>query len=231
MRMYAVSLGLLLGSMALVVWSQSPATNADSFSSQEWAVVKTLSPLPALPVDTTNKYRDSAAAALLGQKLFFEPRLAGPIQAGTPAEGQLGAIGETGKIACRNCHMPESKWLFDIRSNNGGPIPNATALGSNWMTRNVSSIVNTVFYVHPRTGAHWREMVSPTPSGSTRKASLRARLCRMGRAYNSRTSSSSTTARNTIKRFPSGRSMRVSRTTIDFQPPVHHTPMLRIGTV
>jgi cytochrome c peroxidase len=53
--------------------------------------------------------------------------------------------------------MPESKWLFDIRSNNGGPIPNATALGSAWMTRNVSSIVNTVFYVHPESHAHWRE--------------------------------------------------------------------------
>lgn len=127
------------------------------FSSQEWAVIKTLSPLPQLPVDKTNKYRDSAAAALLGQKLFFEPRLSGPIQVGTPAQGQLGAIGEKGKIACRNCHMPESKWLFDIRSNNGGPIPNATALGSAWMTRNVSSVVNTVFYINAKTGAHWRE--------------------------------------------------------------------------
>jgi hypothetical protein len=53
--------------------------------------------------------------------------------------------------------MPESVWLFDIRSNNGGPIPNATALGLSWMTRNVSSIVNTVFYIHPRSGGHWRE--------------------------------------------------------------------------
>jgi cytochrome c peroxidase len=53
--------------------------------------------------------------------------------------------------------MPESKWLFDIRSNNHGPIPNATALGSLWMTRNVSSVVNTVFYVQPRSQAHWRE--------------------------------------------------------------------------
>jgi cytochrome c peroxidase len=128
-----------------------------SFSVQERAVINTLSPLPDLPVDTTNTYRNLPAAALIGQKLFFEPRLSGPIQTGTPEEGQLGAIGETGKIACRNCHMPESQWLFDIRSNNGGPIPNATALGSAWMTRNVSSVVNTVFYVHARSGAHWRE--------------------------------------------------------------------------
>jgi cytochrome c peroxidase len=152
--------GLFLGSLPFVVSGQPPDADgkgSDTFTRREWAILHTLSPLPALPVDTTDKYRDSPAAALLGQKLFFEPRLSGPIQTGTPQEGQLGAIGEAGKIACRNCHMPESKWLFDIRSNNGGAIPNATALGSLWMTRNVSSIVNTVFYVHPGSGAHWRE--------------------------------------------------------------------------
>jgi len=137
--------------------SIASANKSDDFSPQEWSIIKSLSPLPALPVDTTNKYRDSAAAARLGQKLFFDPRIAGPIQTGTPAQGQLGAIGEAGKIACRNCHMPESKWLFDIRSKTGGPIPNATALGSQWMTRNVSSVVNTVFYIRPGSGAHWRE--------------------------------------------------------------------------
>src|SRR5215467_11148876 len=154
MRKSLFVLGLGAAAAVWVVWGQG---GHDGFSPSDWAKIKTLSPLPALPVDTTNKYRDSAAAALLGQRLFFEPRLSGPIQTGTPAQGQLGAIGETGKIACRNCHMPESGWLFDIRSNNGGPIPNATALGSLWMTRNVSSVVNTVFYVNPESGAHWRE--------------------------------------------------------------------------
>jgi cytochrome c peroxidase len=140
--------------LALAATSCGPAVE---FSRGEWKVVKSLSPLPDLPADPTNRYADSQAAARLGQKLFFDPRLSGAIQAGTAAEGQLGAIGERNKIACRNCHMPESKWLFDIRSKNGGPIPNATALGANWMPRNTSSVVNTVFYVHARTGAHWRE--------------------------------------------------------------------------
>ena len=150
-----ISLGLLAFLCAAPACSQKnpgpSAPDSQVFSAEEWAVVKALSPLPALPVDTTNKYRDSPAAALLGQKLFFDPRLSGPIQAGTPQEGQLGAVGDAGKIACRNCHMPESKWLFDTRSK-----PNATALGSQWMTRNASSVVNTVFYVHG-SGAHWRE--------------------------------------------------------------------------
>jgi cytochrome c peroxidase len=174
MKRFILCLGLALAvvTFAIVTGHFDPAVNAkqngaestekenstgEGFSRQEWTVIKSLSPLPALPADRTNKYRDSPAAALLGQKLFFEPRLSGPIQTGTPQQGQLGAIGETGKIACRNCHMPESKWLYDIRSNNGGAIPNATALGSSWMTRNVSSVVNTVFYVNAASGAHWRE--------------------------------------------------------------------------
>ena len=157
MRIKIRHLAILIAPAAIAVSGQSLSpSKLDGFTSSEWATLHALSPLPALPVDTTNKYRDSPAAALLGQKLFFEPRLSGPIQAGSKKEGQLGAIGEKGKIACRNCHMPESKWLFDTRSNNGGPIPNATALGSAWMTRNVSSVVNTVFYVN-KSGAHWRE--------------------------------------------------------------------------
>lgn len=135
------------------------AEEAVSFSAAELALVATLSPLPAPPVDTTNKYADSPAAATLGHKLFFDKRIAGPIQQGTLAEGQLGAIGDTEKIACSDCHNPESGWLFDVRSNNGGPVPNATALGSAWMTRNVSSLVNTVFYVQGSgpDAPHWRE--------------------------------------------------------------------------
>src|SRR5262245_21956149 len=153
MRRFLVPAGLAL--LAACTWRSGRAS--DPFSAAEWAVIRTLSPLPPLPVDTTNRYRDLPAAARLGQKLFFDPRLSGPIQEGTPAEGQLGAIGESGRIACRDCHRPESIWLFDTRSNNGGAIPNATSLGSKWMPRNASSIVNSVFYVNARTAAHWRE--------------------------------------------------------------------------
>lgn len=164
------SLLLALGGAALAPGCSSAQSDAeriadaqealkDGFSAAEWATLKTLSPLPDLPVDTTNKYADSPAAAKLGQMLFFDKRIAGPIQAGTLAEGQLGNVGDTQKIACADCHMPASGWLFDVRSNNGGPIPNATALGSAWMTRNVSSLVNTAFYVQGsgRSAPHWRE--------------------------------------------------------------------------
>jgi len=180
--------GYLAAGAAIQEHAGKSKPDTADFSPEEWAIIKMLSPLPALPIDTTNKYRDSPAAALLGQKLFFEPRIAGPIQTGTPKDGQLGAIGEAGKIACSNCHMPESKWLFDIRSNNGGAIPNATALGSNWMTRNVSSVVNTVFMcirVRARTGA--RMTASLTLNGLTHKANPKVRRFRMAAGCNWRT--------------------------------------------
>jgi len=47
---------------------QSAGADIANFSQQEWAIIKTLSPLPALPVDKTNKHRDSPAAALLGAR-------------------------------------------------------------------------------------------------------------------------------------------------------------------
>jgi len=166
-RLGAVALGVLCASLNACgavapdesVGTTQEAEAPDDFTGAEWSKIQTMSPIPDLPVDTTNKYADSAAAAALGQALFFDPRISGPIQDGTPAEGQLGAIGEKYKIACSNCHMPTSGWLFDIRSNNGGPIPNATALGSAWMSRNVSSLVNTAFYVQGsgRSAPHWRE--------------------------------------------------------------------------
>ncbi len=102
MRRSTLCFGLLLGSLPFVAWGQSPDADgkaSENFTRQDWAILHTLSPLPDLPVDTTDKYRDSPAAALLGQKLFFEPRLSGPIQTGTPQEGQFTFV----MVCCDRC--------------------------------------------------------------------------------------------------------------------------------
>lgn len=54
MQRYALCIGLL-GCGASLAWSQSTGSSAvvDGFSDQEWTVINTLSPLPALPVDLT----------------------------------------------------------------------------------------------------------------------------------------------------------------------------------
>ncbi|HKQ71310.1 MAG TPA: cytochrome c peroxidase [Polyangiaceae bacterium] len=145
--------------------SAAPATSEDlgeanealqvHFSASEWSTLKTLSPVPdRLPIDTTNKYADSPRAARLGQQIFFEKRLSGPIL----VPSSLGNAGESNKVSCASCHMPSTRFLYDVRSDNGGPIPNATALGTGWFIRNVSTLVNTVFYVNGkgRSGKHWR---------------------------------------------------------------------------
>jgi len=115
----------------------------------EWNIIRTLSPLPPVPPpDTTNAFGDDPRAARLGQMLFFEKAIAGPIITGDDGHnGGLGQPGETGKIACASCHQPNSGWMFDIRSNTGVPQnPHATALGATWTVRNVSSIINTAYY-------------------------------------------------------------------------------------
>jgi cytochrome c peroxidase len=104
------------------------------------AAVKTFSPLPALPADTTNALADNAAAATFGQKLFFDKRYSGPLVALTPAGtvNPLGATGDTGKVACATCHMGPAM------SDNRAPF-NVT-LGTNFHTRNAPALVNSSFY-------------------------------------------------------------------------------------
>src|SRR5256885_14068479 len=69
----------------------SPASQADAgpdaaepaeFTAPELAAIAKLSPLPAVPPDPTNAYADNAAAAALGQRLFFDKSYSGPLVVG-----------------------------------------------------------------------------------------------------------------------------------------------------
>ncbi|HSN98020.1 MAG TPA: cytochrome c peroxidase [Candidatus Nanopelagicales bacterium] len=110
------------------------------FTQAEWAKVQTLSPLPDVPEDTTNRYADDPAAAALGQRLFNEKGYSGPLFVGDDGtNGGLGAVGESGKVACASCH--EGPWMIDLRSN-----PNNASLGADWIPRNANTLVNVAFY-------------------------------------------------------------------------------------
>jgi cytochrome c peroxidase len=65
----------------------------------------------------SNRFADDARAALLGQKLFFDPSFSGPLldpdNNGSPTT--LGHAGDTGKVACAGCHVPKSGFV-DTRS-------------------------------------------------------------------------------------------------------------------
>jgi len=128
---------------------ENASSSQTSFTPGEWMMIRTLSPLPPTPPpDPTNKFGNDPRAAMLGQELFFEKGIAGPIVTGNNgSNGGLGAAGETGKISCASCHQPNSGWMFDIRSNDGvAQNPHATALGATWGGRNVTSIVNAAYY-------------------------------------------------------------------------------------
>ena len=97
-------------------------------------LVKTLSPLPAVPVDTTNTYADNALARAFGQKLFFDKRYSGALK--QPSD--LGALGDTGKVACFTCHS--SPAMADNRA------PYNVTLGTDFHTRNAPPLVNSSYY-------------------------------------------------------------------------------------
>ncbi len=113
----------------------------DGFTSVEWKTIQGMSPLPALPTDTTNKYADNPAAAQLGHKFFFEPAYSGALVVGDNGmNGGLGAVGDTGKVSCSSCHQPDYHFA-DNRSK-----PNNVALGANYNTRNAPSMLNSAYY-------------------------------------------------------------------------------------
>jgi len=97
--------------------------------------LKALSPLPAVPADPTNLFADNAAAATLGQQLFFDKGYSGPLT----VAGELGAVGDTGKVACATCHLGGAM--------SDGRTPFNVTLGTGLHTRNAPALVNSSFYV------------------------------------------------------------------------------------
>ncbi len=107
----------------------------------ETMAIHQLSPLPAVPADTTNAHANDPKAAALGQMLFFDKSYAGALAvADDGSNGGLGMIGDTGKVACASCHAAGSDGLDDRRSR-----PNNVSLGTDFGTRNALAIVNSSF--------------------------------------------------------------------------------------
>jgi cytochrome c peroxidase len=93
-RTTCLAAGALLAA-ALCAGDEPPAlvVNGVPLSHEEVELALELSPLPAPPPDPTNAVYEDAAAARLGQALFFEPRLSG-----------------SGTFSCATCHDPAQGW-------------------------------------------------------------------------------------------------------------------------
>jgi cytochrome c peroxidase len=94
--------------------------------------------LPAPPPDLSNSWADDAAAAALGQTLFFDARFSGALLDGDNdgSVNALGNKGETGKVACAGCHQPEAGFS-DART-----IRKQISLGSGWGQRRAPSLLD-----------------------------------------------------------------------------------------
>lgn len=91
----------------------------DIFTKREWAVIQSLSPLPAEPPPSpTNRFADNPDAAILGQKIFFDERF---------------SIDAT--VSCATCHSPFYGFA-DVE---------ATSLGAGRGTRNAPSLLNVAY--------------------------------------------------------------------------------------
>jgi cytochrome c peroxidase len=148
------------------------------FTEAEWELINTLSPLPAVPPDTTNAVADDADAAALGQMFFFETSHAGPLAVGDDgSNGGLGDVDDDGLVSCASCHSSSSVWFDDDRSS-----PDATSLGADWGGRNAPPVVNAAFYGWFKwaggSDTIWSQAIGTTESAKSH-ASTRLRVSHM----------------------------------------------------
>ena len=105
-----------------------------------WSALQALSPetLPSSPPDISNAFSDDARAAAFGQQLFFDPSFSGPLldTDNDGGESSLGKPGETGRVACSGCHLPESGFS-DTRS-----FQLQISLGAGWGRRRAPSLLD-----------------------------------------------------------------------------------------
>jgi cytochrome c peroxidase len=90
-----------------------------SFAPEELAAVRSLSPLPTVAEDPTNRLALDPRAGWLGQSLFFDPRLSG-----------------TGEVHCATCHDP-ARWFVD-----GLPVARSIGVG----TRNTPTLLHVAHH-------------------------------------------------------------------------------------
>jgi cytochrome c peroxidase len=112
-------------------------STVDAFTSEQYELIKQFYLKDGPPPNPTNRYADDPMAAAFGQQLFFEKSYAGPLTMDDPV---LGSVGQTGKVACANCH-DVTHFYTDTRSR-----PNNMSLGVKWTTRNAPSLVNVAYY-------------------------------------------------------------------------------------
>lgn len=123
-----------------LILSCSSTDNKSNFSNGEIKILNSLSQSDLItPIkDISNKDSDNPDAAIFGQKLFFDPIFAGKLLDGDNdgSINTLGLKGQTGKVACSGCHIPEANFI-DNRSLN-----EQITLAAGWGRRKTPSLLD-----------------------------------------------------------------------------------------
>jgi cytochrome c peroxidase len=137
---------LLLGALSLLVigagvysygWLSTAAPNFQ-WTAQELATLNSLKSSPNPATDASNRYLHNAAAAELGQRLFFDKRFS-----------------RNAQIACASCHQPDKQFA------DGLAVASALGVG----TRNTPSLLGVAkqhwFFWDGRKDSLWSQALAP----------------------------------------------------------------------
>jgi cytochrome c peroxidase len=129
---------LLLALAAAAAWAlRAPYTDAELATLRSLS----LSALPELPVDPTNRVADDPAAVELGHDLFFDTRFS-----------------SNGQVACATCHVEELSFTDGLRTGRGVGV----------MPRKTMTIVGTAYsrwlFWDGRKDSQWAQALGPLES-------------------------------------------------------------------
>ncbi len=130
---------LIVGS-GVTFWNLNTSGTPDNWSDRDLALIKSLSlsSLPPLPPDPSNRYGDNELVAQFGQQLYFDTRLS-----------------SNGIVSCATCHKP------DLYFTDGLPL----AVGVAMVTRHTPTLVGLSyspwFYWDGRKDSQWAQALAP----------------------------------------------------------------------
>ena len=138
----SIALALLSQSTVVAAQTASPETRVD-FTERQLERILTLSPLPPVPSDPTNRFQDDPKAARLGQAIFFDTRFS-----------------RDGSVACATCHIPSEGWA-DRRDRAFGLGPVERHAPSLW-----NVVYNRWFFWDGRSDSLWSQALVPFESAN-----------------------------------------------------------------
>ncbi len=136
------------------------------WTDQEWARVKTLSPLGPPPADPSNAVADSPDAARLGQKFYFDPRFSGVAtwvdSIHRPVDTARACLGKPINVSCATCHDPRFAGT-DVTS-----TPNTVSIGAGVYDVNGQQTLNAAYfsllYWNGRSDSLWSQALAVNTS-------------------------------------------------------------------